>query len=157
MFKGVIAKTVTSLLIVLSLALLAFAQATPEKQHRGTRAKRAAAVSDLDLLSRAEQRAETMRARLVDLQSKEADLKARIDDLDERMKPENIQRALAFVGSVRPMDELRDALRVRLEGETARANEALQLLQSNRIRLETAISETDTEIERLRQRVNSQQ
>jgi len=156
MFRGIIAKTITSTSIVLALALMVGAQSLLEKQERGHKAKRASSLSDLDLLSRAEERADAMRARLVDLQLKEADLKTRIDDLDERMKPENVQQALAFVGSVRPMDELRDALRLRLEGEKAKANDALQLLESNRIQLETAISETDTEIARLRQRVNSQ-
>jgi len=156
MFRGIISKTITSTSLVLALTFMVFAQSTPDKSKGAHRAKRAGTISDLDLLSRAEHRADSMRARLTDLQMKEADIKARIDDLDERLKPENIQRALAFVGSVRPMDELRDALRVRLEGEKAKANEQLQLLQSNRIQLETAINETDTEIARLRQRVNSQ-
>jgi hypothetical protein len=48
---------------------------------------------------------------------KEIELQAQLEDLDYRLLPENIQKALAFVGSVRPMDELREALRIRIENE----------------------------------------
>jgi len=48
------------------------------------------------------------------------------------------------------MDELRDALRIRLESEKARVNKQLDLLASTRERLEAAIREA--ELERVRQR-----
>ena len=97
-------------------------------------------------------RAESLRAKLFDLQLQELDLQAHLDELDYRMTPDGIQRALAFVGSVRPLDELRNALRIRLEGEKARVNRQLELLASSRERLEEAIRDADAEIERLRQR-----
>ena len=53
---------------------------------------------------------------------------------------------------MRPMDELRDALRIRLESEKARVNKQLDLLASTRERLEAAIREADAELERVRQR-----
>ena len=40
---------------------------------------------------------------------REFELETRLDELNYQMTPDRIQRALAFVGSVRPMDELRDA------------------------------------------------
>jgi predicted nuclease with TOPRIM domain len=86
---------------------------------------------------------------------RELDLQTRVDDLDYQLTPDSIQRALAFVGSVRPMDELRDALRVRLESEKARLNKQFELLESRRGRLEAAISEADADVERLRQRLGS--
>jgi predicted nuclease with TOPRIM domain len=86
---------------------------------------------------------------------RELDLQTCVDDLDYQLTPDSIQRALAFVGSVRPMDELRDALRVRLESEKARLNKQFELLESRRGRLEAAISEADADVERLRQRLGS--
>jgi hypothetical protein len=51
------------------------------------------------------------------------------------------------------MDELRDALRARLEGEKARVSNMLELLAARRERLEVAIAEADARVERLRQRL----
>lgn len=106
----------------------------------------------LDRETRAEERSEALRARLFDLQMEEIDLLARLDDLDYRLTPESIQRALALVGSVRPMDELREALRIRLEGQKARVKQQLDLLAASRERLESAIREAEAELELVRQR-----
>jgi prefoldin subunit 5 len=124
--------------------------------ERNALTAKASSLVDLELVARAEQRAEALRAQLLDLEMRELDLQTRVDDLDYQLTPESIQRALAFVGSVRPMDELRDALRVRLESEKARLNKQFELLESRRGRLEAAISETDADVERLRQRLGSQ-
>ena len=107
---------------------------------------------DLEIVTRTEQRVGMLRERVFDLQVQEMDLQARLDDLDYRMTPEAIQRALAFVGSPRPMDEYRDALRTRLESQKARVHRQLELLSSSRERLESAIAEAEAELERLRQR-----
>ena len=47
---------------------------------------------------------------LLDLQAKEEELKARAAQLEEALKPENIERSLAGVGSTRP-EELRESRR----------------------------------------------
>jgi phage shock protein A len=108
----------------------------------------------LDALGRAEQRVEALRARLLETQMKEMELQDRLDDLDYQLRPERIQQALAFVGSVRPMDELRYALRVRLENLKARVNKQLELLVENRERLEASITEAEMNVERLRQQLD---
>src|SRR6185369_8554240 len=54
--------------------------------------------TDSDRLARAEQRVDQLRAKLFELETREMDLLARLDDLDYRLTPEAIQRALAFVG-----------------------------------------------------------
>ena len=110
------------------------------------------AMIDLEAVARAEERAEAMRAKLFDLEMKELDLLALLDDLDYRSSPDGLQRALAFVGSARPMDELREALRIRLEAQKARANKQLEQLASTRWRLEASLREADAEVERARQR-----
>lgn len=53
------------------------------------------------------------------------------------------------------MDELRDALRVKLENEKARLNRQLEVLESRRERLEAAIREAEADVEHLRQRLSS--
>jgi chromosome segregation ATPase len=111
---------------------------------------------DLERLSRAEQRAEGLRAQLRDVMTKEADLQARADQLDFDLKPENIERMTANSGSTRP-EEVRDARRRALENERTRVRSQLELMTQSRTRLETAIANADAEAERIRQRLDETQ
>jgi hypothetical protein len=56
-----------------------------------------------------EQRAETFHAQLSATMEKETTLQARVDQLDERLRPGNIERSLAGVGGLHPEDA-REAL-----------------------------------------------
>jgi|SRR5215813_8578784 len=138
------------------LGIEAFAQ-SPESRLADTcdpsTIKQQSIVSDRELLARAEQRSETLWTKLFEIQLQEIDLQTRLDDLDYRLTPDGIRQALAFVGSVRPMDELRAALRIRLEAEKARVNDLMEHLALARQRVEESIRQTDAEIERLRQRI----
>ena len=64
--------------------------------------------------SGAQESAAKLRAQLIDLQAQQADLQSRLIQLDEDIKPENIERSLAGVGSTHPED-LREARRRQLE------------------------------------------
>jgi hypothetical protein len=66
-------------------------------------------------------------------------LQARLKQLDEDMRPENIERSLALTGSTRPED-LREQRRRQLEAEKAGVQAQLDLLATSRARLETAIA-----------------
>jgi hypothetical protein len=142
------------------LAIEAFAQSPenrlPETCNPGT-IKLQSVVSDRELLARAEQRSETLWAKLFEIQLQEIDLQTRLDDLDYRLTPDVIRQALVFVSSVRPMDELREALRIRLEAEKARVNGLIEHLALARQRVEESIRQTDSEIERLRQQLSAAQ
>src|SRR5258708_30729034 len=59
---------------------------------------------DLERLSRAESRSAGLRAELRDVQSKEADLEAKAEDVDYALKPENIQQTTAGYGTHHPED-----------------------------------------------------
>jgi chromosome segregation ATPase len=107
---------------------------------------------DLERLSRAEQRAEALRAQLRDVQEKEGNLQARLEQLDFDLKPENIERSVSGYGSTRP-EEARDARRHALESERTRTQAQLDLLVTSRQRLETAIVNADLEVDKLRKRV----
>jgi len=83
-----------------------------------------------------------LRARLVEVQAKEAERHARLNQLDEALKPENIERSLAGIGSTRP-EELREQRRRELTIERDGVRKQLDLLATSRARLESAIQTAD--------------
>ena len=105
-----------------------------------------------DLLMKEEQRAEALQAQIQDLIDKEAPLQTRIDQLDEQLRPENIDQALAGVGSMRP-EEAKDALRRRLGNEKRRVQAQLDLLRQSQTRLQASLATADMSIQRLRLRL----
>jgi chromosome segregation ATPase len=107
---------------------------------------------DLERLSRAEQRAEGLRAQLRDVQEKEGTLQARMEEMEFNLRPDSIERAVSTYGSTRP-EEAREARRRSLENEQARLRSQLDLFVTSRQRLEAAIVNADLEVERLRKRL----
>lgn len=83
-----------------------------------------------------------LRLQLIEIQEKEGSLRVRAQQLEEHLKPENIERALAGIGSTRPED-LREALRRRLtiELETVRAQ--LKIVEMRRTHLERSIASAE--------------
>jgi cell division protein FtsB len=86
--------------------------------------------------------AEDLRTQLQEVQAQEAELQARLKQLDEDLKPENIERYFAGVGSTRPED-LRALRRSQLEREKASVQYQLEQLVARRARLETSILNAD--------------
>lgn len=109
---------------------------------------------DLERLSRAEQRASSLRVELRDVQSKESDLQARAEELEYALKPENIERSIAGYGTTHP-EELREQRRRQLESERDRVRKQLGQLAASRTQLEQAIASADVEVERLRKRLDA--
>ena len=56
--------------------------------------------------SNAQERSANLRVQLVDIQAKQAELQSRLQQLEEELKPENIEHSLAGVGSVHPEEAL---------------------------------------------------
>lgn len=81
-----------------------------------------------------------IKLQLLDLQAKEEQLKYRKIELDEAIKPENIERSLAGVGSTRP-EELREARRRQLTIERDSIVSQLRILENTRTRLESSLAE----------------
>jgi uncharacterized protein YlxW (UPF0749 family) len=92
----------------------------------------------------AQEKAASLRAQLSEVETKQAELQTRLQDLDERMKSENIEQALAGVGSTKPED-LREQRRRQLEIERNGVQKQLDLLTTSRTRLETAVAQADAE------------
>jgi hypothetical protein len=107
---------------------------------------------NLELLTRAEQRADMLRKQLVELIERDTSLKVRLVQIEEDMRPENIERSLNVVGTTRTA-ELREARRRVLENERRGVESLLnQNLQSRR-QLEEDVKQADVMVSRLRERL----
>ena len=98
----------------------------------------------LALQSTAEERLDTLRLELIDVQGKEEFLRMRAQQLEEDIKPENIARSLAGFGSTKP-EELREFHRRQLENERKLVLQQLETLSARRVQLEAEIVSTQTQ------------
>lgn len=87
---------------------------------------------------------ENIRFKLLDVQAQEEGLKARAQELEEALKPENIERSLAGIGSTRP-EELRESRRRQLTIQRDSVLAQLKILETSRVRLETALAEAEAQ------------
>jgi hypothetical protein len=110
---------------------------------------------DMERLTRAEQRAESLRAQQVDVESKLADLQSKIEQIEYQLRPENIERAAGY-GTVHP-EEARDARRRALENERSRVLAQIKILETSRARLATSVATADAEVDALRRKIELQQ
>jgi len=85
-----------------------------------------------------------LKARLLEVQGKEDALRTRLAHLDESIKPENIERSLAGVGSTRP-EELREHRRRQLSIERDGVLAQLQTIENSRLRLENALANAEAQ------------
>jgi cell division protein FtsB len=92
----------------------------------------------------AQERAASLRAQLIETQARQAELQTQLQQLEEDLKPENIERSLAGVGSTHP-EELREERRRQLEIKRKGLESQLEVLAASRTRLEAAVARADTE------------
>lgn len=109
---------------------------------------------DLERLSRAEQRSADLWKQMREVESQQADMQARLEEIDYALKPENIERSVAGYGTTRP-EELREQRRKQLESEKLRVQKQIEQLAANHARLATAIASADADVERLRKRLDA--
>ena len=108
--------------------------------------------ANMELLARVEERAEILRKQLLELIEKETAYKSRMAQIDEDIRPENIERALSGIGTTRTV-ELRDTRRRVLENERKGLESLLNQTTSSRIRLEEDVRQADSLVTKLRQRL----
>jgi hypothetical protein len=89
------------------------------------------------------EQAQKLRGDLSQLHDREAEIKMRLTELEYELKPENIERHFAGVGSVHP-EELREARRKQLQLEKDRLVGQLSEIDQNQARLETEIQISDS-------------
>ena len=88
--------------------------------------------------------AANFRVQLSEVEVRQAEMQARDEQLEEDLKPENIERSLAGIGSTHP-ERLREQRRRQLEIARARVRVQLDELDRSHTRLEAAIAEADAE------------
>ena len=91
---------------------------------------------------RGQEIAANLRVQLSELEVRQAEMQARDEQLEEALRPENIERSVDGIGSTHP-ERLREERQRQLE--IVRASVRLQLdeLDRSRARLEAAIAEAD--------------
>jgi hypothetical protein len=108
--------------------------------------------SSLALLIQAEQRAEILRKQLLELLEKETSYRSRLAQIDEDMRPDNIERSLNLYGTTRTA-ELRDSRRRALENDRRGYESLLNLASQSRMRLEEDVRQADSLVTKLRTRL----
>ena len=110
---------------------------------------------NLDILTKAEQRAEGLRKQLFEMIEKESTMRSHIDQIDNEMRPEVLERTFATVGSLRP-EELRAAKRRSLELEKRSKETLLAEVQRNRANIEQSLQRADAMVEKLRVKIEKE-
>lgn len=126
--------------------------AADAKRSGGSDDKQNRISLNLELLSRAEQRAEVMRKQLLELIEKETSFKTRLVQIEEDMRPDNVERSISLIGSTRT-SELRDVRRRVLDNERRGVDSLLNQTSQSRTRLEDDVKQADALVLKLRQRV----
>ena len=140
-------QTLNDRLRVISDTLLA-----PDAKENDPKEQQTRIANNIDLLSRAEQRAEALRKQLFDVTERENTLKARLVQIDDDLRPENIERAVSLIGTTRTV-ELRDARRRILENDRKGYDGLLSQTSQSRQQLEDAVRQADSMVARLRSRL----
>lgn len=116
-------RTLSFVLLVALLPAFTSIAASQEQEEEGNQAS--SSVDDL-------------RTRLATVQARESELQERAKQIDEDLKPENIARSLAGVGSTKP-EEIRELRRRELTIERDKITNQLKLVAKSRERLQTVI------------------
>jgi len=103
-------------------------------------------------LEQEEQRGEGLQLHLIEIAEKEAPLQSRVDQINQQLRPEALERILAGVGSVHPEDT-REEVRKRLTAEKLRLQYQLELFRQDRVRSQASLATTDAAIQRLKQKL----
>lgn len=104
---------------------------------------------NLDILTKAEQRAESLRKQLFEIIEKEATVRTRLEQISYDARPEMIERSTAFSGSLRP-EEIREQRKKSLEAEKRNLELLMTQIQTNRASLEENVQKADFLVEKVR-------
>jgi hypothetical protein len=108
---------------------------------------------NLDILTRAEQRAEALRKQSFDMAEKENTIRTRLDQIEHDIRPDVIERTtVQIVGSLRP-EEIRENRRKTLDGERRNLQSLVTQLQNSRASLDAALARAEQLVDRLREKL----
>lgn len=109
-------------------------------------------LMNLDILTRAETRAESLRKQLFELIEKQNTLQIRIDQIATDLQPAMIERFAAFAGSLRP-EQVREARQKSLESEKRNLENLFNQIETSRKSLEDNLFKADYLVEKLRSKL----
>jgi len=107
---------------------------------------------NLDILTRAEQRTESLRKQLFEMIEKENTVKSRLAQIEFDMRPEMIERALQLNGSMYP-EEVRESKRKSLDAERTNLQALLAEIQTTRASLDLNLGKAQIMVDKLRDRL----
>lgn len=109
---------------------------------------------NLDILTRAEQRSESLRKQVFEMIEKENSLLSRMTQLETDLRPEAVERSAAFAGSMKP-EEVREIRKKALESERRNLQALLTEITNSRSALQATLLRADQLVERLRFRLEA--
>lgn len=105
----------------------------------------------LDLLTKTEQRAASLRQQVFDLLEKTTDVTSKLSQVEYQMRPDIIASSMALTGSLRPED-IRQQRLESLKLEKANLEALLKRLEASRTGLENNLTNAELLVERVRLR-----
>jgi len=111
---------------------------------------------NLDIITRAEARTESLRKQIFELIDKENSIKTRMDQIDFDVQPAIIERTLGLQGgSMRP-EEYRENRRKSLEAERRNLDTLLTSVQNTRANLESNLLRAEQILDKLRAKLEKE-
>jgi len=124
-----------------------------KKNDYDTKQKRL--LLNLDILTRAETRAESLRKQLFEMIEKQNAIQIRIEQLTYDMQPAMIDRYASNFGSLRP-EEVREARKKSLESEKRNLESLMTQIVFSRKSLEDNVFKADSLVEKLRTKLEKE-
>jgi hypothetical protein len=110
-------------------------------------------LMNLDIITRAEARSESLRKQLFDMIDKENNVKARLDQIEFDIQPAIIERNLSMQGGSMKPEEVRENRRKSLESERQNLQSLLTSIQATRATLETNLQRAEVILDKLRNKL----
>ena len=107
---------------------------------------------NLEILTKAEQRVESLRKQSFEMLDKETSIKTKLEQIENDLRPEAIDRNVAFLGSLRP-EELRATRKKNLEAERNNLQTMLAEIQRTRSNLDLNVQKAELLVEKLRSKL----
>lgn len=120
---------------------------TSKQNEEDERRKRL--MMNLDILTRAEQRSESLRKQLFEIVEKESQMRLKLETIEYEGRPDVIERQVSTTGSLRP-EELREMKRKNVEAQKASVEALLLDIRSRRTNLEESVRKSDELVDKLR-------
>lgn len=118
-------------------------------QKKDSDEKQKRLLLNLDILTRAEQRAETLRKQLFDMIERESQTKTKLERIENDIRPEMIERSVSFAGSLRP-EELRDARQKNLDIDRRNLQNLVTEIETTKSNLQLNLQKAEILVDKLR-------